>query len=271
MKLKLILFLLIGNTILVNASQIDTVMVFSVSMNKTIPNIIILPDNYSTQKENFPVLYLLHGAGGGYADWVKNVPKIKVYADTYNMIIVCPDGGRTSWYFDSPIDKNMNYETYISQELVSVIDKRYNTVAKKSGRAITGLSMGGHGAFYLAFKHQDIWGAAGSMSGGVDIRPFPNNWDLSKRLGEYSNYPQHWEENTVINMVHKLKANSLKLIFDCGINDFFYDANRRLHQKLLERNISHEYIERPGKHNWEYWSNSIKYQLLFFNDYFKRK
>ncbi len=45
--------------------------------------------------------------------------------------------------------------------------------------------MGGHGAFYLAFKHQDIWGAAGSMSGGVDIRPFPNKWDLAKRLGNY--------------------------------------------------------------------------------------
>ena len=58
------------------------------------------------------------------------------------------------------------------------------------------------------------------------------------------------------------------LIFDCGIDDFFYDANRRLHEKLIERNIPHDYIERPGNHTWEYWTNSIKYQLLFFRDYF---
>lgn len=269
MKLKIILLLLICNTISINASQIDTVMIVSASMNKSIPNIVILPDNYSTQKENFSVLYLLHGAGGDYTDWISKVPRIKEYADKYNIIIVCPDGGLTSWYFDSPIDKTMNYETYISKELIDTIDKKYKTSAKKSARAITGLSMGGHGAFYLAFKHQDIWGAAGSMSGGLDIRPFPNNWDLPKRLGNYSDHRQYWEKNTVINMVYKLKGDNLKLIFDCGISDFFYDANRRLHEKLVERNIPHDYIERPGSHNWDYWSNSIKYQLLFFNDYFK--
>ena len=38
------------------------------------------------------------------------------------------------------------------------------------------LSMGGHGALWNAIRHSDIFGAAGSMSGGVDIRPFPDNW-----------------------------------------------------------------------------------------------
>ena len=70
MKLKIIVLLLICNTISIIASQIDTVMVVSASMNKSIPNIVILPDNYSTEKENFSVLYLLHGAGGDYADWI---------------------------------------------------------------------------------------------------------------------------------------------------------------------------------------------------------
>lgn len=238
-------------------------------MNKSIPNIVILPDNYATQKEGFSVLYLLHGAGGDYTNWLSKVPSIKEYADIYNIIIVCPDGGTTSWYFDSPIDKGMKYETFISKELISAIDKKYNTSAEKTNRAITGLSMGGHGAFYLAFKHPDVWGAAGSMSGAVDIRSFPSNWDIHKRLGNYSKHKENWEENTVINMVYKLDGKNLKLIFDCGVDDFFYNANKRLHKKLVERNIPHDYIERPGNHNWNYWSNSIKYQLLFFNDYFK--
>ncbi|MGX1931032.1 alpha/beta hydrolase [Flagellimonas sp. 2504JD4-2] len=270
MKLKSLLLFLICTTTIVKASQVDTLIVESRSMNKPIANIVILPDSYSSQKEKYPVLYLLHGAGGNYTDWISKVPSIKDYADEYNMIIVCPDGGLTSWYFDSPIDKSMNYETYLSKELIEVMDKKYKTLAQDSARAITGLSMGGHGSFYLAFKHQDIWGAAGSMSGGLDIRPFPDNWDLNKRLGNLSDHPENWEKNTVFNMVYMLRRDRLKLIFDCGTSDFFYDANKRLHQKLIERNIPHEYIERPGNHNWAYWSNSIKYQLLFFNDYFNK-
>lgn len=270
MRLKIILLYLICNSVFAFASNIDTVMVVSSSMNKSIPNIVITPDNYATQKNGFSVLYLLHGAGNDYSTWVSRVPIIKEYVDKYNIIIVCPDGGITSWYFDSPIDKAVQYETYISKELISAIDKKYNTSAKKTNRAIAGVSMGGHGAFYLAFKHPNVWGAAGSMSGGVDIRPFPNNWNINKRLGDYSKYPENWEVNTVINMVYRLNGGNLKLIFDCGVDDFFYNVNKRLHKKLVERNIPHDYTERPGGHGWDYWSNSIKYQLLFFSDYFKQ-
>ncbi|WP_372771914.1 alpha/beta hydrolase [Mangrovibacterium sp.] len=268
MKIKLLLFIFFTNVVLASASHIDTLRVESNCMNKSIPNLVILPDSYANQKEQFPVLYLLHGATGDFKDWLKKVPDLAKYADLYNFIIVCPDGGFTSWYFDSPVDPAMKYETYISQELVAQVDQSYPTIKGRHGRAISGLSMGGHGAFYLAFRHQDIWGAAGSTSGGLDIRPFPNNWDLSKRLGIYADNQENWEKNTVINQVHLLDGKKLKLIFDCGIDDFFYDANNRMHELLLERNIPHDYTARPGKHNNEYWANSIKYQLLFFSDFF---
>ncbi|WP_241507256.1 alpha/beta hydrolase [Aquimarina sediminis] len=236
-------------------------------MNKNIRNVVILPNGYSTQKEKFPVLYLLHGVGGDYSDWVIKAPKIKEYSDKNNIIIVCPDAGVTSWYFDSPIDDQMNYETYISKELVNFIDTTYNTSPEKNSRAITGLSMGGHGALYLAFKHQDVWGAAGSMSGGVDICQFPNNWDIAKRLGEYSDNKKVWEQHTVTNLIPLLKGD-LKLIIDCGYDDFFFDVNKQFHNKLVKRKIEHDYIERPGKHNWDYWSNAIQYQFVFFNNFF---
>ena len=269
MKCKLFTLLLICNYTLAFALQIDTLKVESVSMMKSIPNIVILPESYSAHENAFPVLYLLHGATGSYTSWINNFPNLKEYANTYGMIIVCPDGGYTSWYLDSPVDPTYKYETYISKELVPTIDKKYNTIKNKSARAISGLSMGGHGAFYLAFKHQDIWGAAGSMSGGLDIRPFTNNWDLNKRLGEYAEHKENWEQHTLINMLHLLKKNNLKLIFDCGVNDFFYDGNKRMHAKLVERNISHDYIERAGGHELTYWQNSLKYQFLFFSEFFK--
>ena len=270
MKIRIIFLILFTTTLNVSASQIDTLLVKSESMNKYIPNIVITPDSYASKSEKLPVLYLLHGAGGNHLSWIAKASKIRDYADLYNMIIVCPDGAKTSWYFDSPIDNKMKYETYISKELIASIDKNYNTISTKKGRAITGLSMGGHGALYLAFKHQDVWSAAGSMSGGLDLRPFPNNWQISDRLGSYADYKENWEDNSVINMVYLLNGKGLKLILDCGINDFFYDANQRFHNKLVERNIPHDYIERPGIHNWDYWNNSIKYQLLYFHNNFSK-
>ncbi|MCG9793092.1 alpha/beta hydrolase [Flavobacterium algicola] len=256
-------------TITMQASSVDTLMVHSKSMDKKIKNVVILPDAYNKKAAAYSVVYLLHGAGGDHKAWLEKAPDIRAYADQYNVIIVCPDGNKTSWYFDSPIDKKMQYETYITQELITTVDKEYNTLADKKHRAISGYSMGGHGALYLAFKHQDIWGVAASMSGGVDIRPFPLSWEISRRLGVYAQNKEVWENNTVINMTHLLDGKNLKFLFDCGVDDFFYDANLRLHQKLVERNIPHDYIERPGGHTNNYWSNSIKYQMLFFKEFFK--
>lgn len=250
------------------ASKVDTLSVYSKSMDKTIKNVVIIPDSYSEKGKAYSVVYLLHGAWGDYKAWLGKAPEIKKYADLYNVILVCPDGDKFSWYFDSPVDETMKYETYISKELVQKIDNSYNTKANKENRAITGFSMGGHGALYLAFKHPNIWGVAASMSGGVDIRPFPLEWEIAKRLGSYAENPENWEQNTIINLLHLLDGENLKFLFDCGVDDFFYDANVRLHKKLLERRIPHDYIERPGGHTNEYWRNSIKYQMLFFNDFF---
>jgi len=269
MKNFYLLLLLICNVISTNAYEVDTLIVVSNAMNKSIKNIVITPTNYNKKNDNYSVLYLLHGADGNYKDWISNNPIIKEYSDTFNIIIVCPDGGFNSWYFDSPIDQKMKYETYISDELINAVDSNYRTIKNKTNRVVTGLSMGGHGALYLAFRHQDIWGAAGSMSGGLDIRSFKNDWNIPDRLGDYENYKNNWENNTIINMVSMLKGSDLKIIFDCGVDDFFYDVNKKVHDALVEMNIPHDYTERSGGHSWEYWSNSIKYQLLFFNEFFK--
>jgi len=251
------------------AAKIDTVQVFSASMNKNIKTCVIVPDNYKKSKKKFPVVYLLHGYSGNYATWVKSFKHVGEQVDKYGFIVIGVDGNFSSWYFDSPIDPDFKYETYIINELVPFVDKNYKTIANRESRAISGLSMGGHGALYLSFKHQDVFGAAGSMSGGVDFRPFPEKWDIKKRLGSITEFPENWDKNTVTNMLELVKDNNLKLIIDCGVDDFFIDVNRQLHTKMLALKINHDYIERPGQHNIEYWENSLKFQLLFFSNYFE--
>lgn len=249
------------------AAKVDTLLTTSASMHKTIKAVVVLPDTYNKSKR-YPVVYLLHGYSGNYADWITKAPLIASYSDLYNLIIVCPDGNYNSWYFDSPVDTSMQYETYVSKELVQFTDSAYATIASPKGRAITGLSMGGHGALYLAFRHQDVFGAAGSMSGGVDLQPFPANWDIAKTLGDYAEHPEEWKNNSVINLLYLLKSNSLPILFDCGTEDFFYPVNRRLHEKMIQYAIPHTFISRPGAHTWSYWSDAVAYQMLFMNNFF---
>lgn len=248
------------------AANVDTIYVHSQAMNKQIQVVVVTPE----QKEvAAPVIYLLHGYGGNAKTWINMKPELKEVADRHNLIFVCPDGAN-SWYWDSPVNPEMRYETFVSSELVDYIDKHYPTQKVRNARAITGLSMGGHGALWLAFRHTDTFGAAGSTSGGVDIRPFPKNWDMHKQLGEKAEHSDVWDQHTVINQIDRIKNGDLAIIVDCGYADFFFDVNNRFHEKLLEKKIDHDYLVRPGAHDGDYWKNSIDYQLLFFIKYFNR-
>ena len=251
-------------------NQVDTVSVYAAGMKKEVKNVVILPENYSSQKK-YPVVYLLHGYSDNYAKWVKTVPGIKTLASQHQLIIVCPDGGYNSWYMDSPVDTTYRYESYIVKDLVTFIDSHYSTIPDRQKRAITGLSMGGHGALYLAIRNKEIFAHAGSMSGGVDLRYSTKSWEIAKRLGSYETNQEEWNNRSVVNMVEKLKNKELDLIIDCGVSDFFYQINAGLHRRLMALNIDHDYIERPGTHSWQYWTNSIKYQLLFFDDCFRKE
>ncbi|WP_251622497.1 alpha/beta hydrolase [Odoribacter lunatus] len=264
--------LLLSVCLSVQAQNVDTINIYSPSMNKEIKNVLILPESYGKDKNRtYPTVYLLHGFGGRYDTWLKNVhTNLPELASLYNVIIVCPDGAK-SWYWDSPVNPESRYETYVSQELTNYIDAHYATGKVRESRAIAGFSMGGHGALWLTFRHPDIFGAAGSMSGGVDIRPFPNRWDMKQQLGEYYKNPESWDAHTVINQIpYPAPLGQPALIIDCGSEDFFYEVNKALHEKLLYYHIPHDFIIRPGAHNGKYWKNAIEYQLLFFHNYFKK-
>lgn len=248
--------------------SIQDVKVHSEAMNKDIDVRVILPKNYA-QLKDLPTVYLLHGYSGKASDWDAN-GKVSRWVDLYNVILVLPDGGYDSWYFDAPEDPTYRYETFVSKELIEYIDSHYKTRADRNFRAITGLSMGGHGAMYLSIRHQDVFGSVGSISGGVDIRPFPGNWGISKRLGTIEAKPENWEKHTVINLVDGLKNGALNILIDCGSDDFFYKVNCNLHEKLRTNGIAHDFYIRPGAHNWDYWRNAIQYHLLFFDNCFKK-
>lgn len=264
---RLFIPLLLIFTIDANGATVDTVSIYSKAMNKEYKCVVIKPDQFKSFA--VPVVYLLHGYGGWYSNWITRVPELKDYADRYQLMIVCPEG-LNSWYFDSPVDSTYRFETYISKEVPEYVDSHYLTIKDRKARAITGLSMGGHGGLFLGIRHADLFGACGSMSGGVDLNYSRSKFEVAKRIGDTVNYADNWRTYSVIDLVEHMGKDTAAMIIDCGYNDIFYKDNHALHEKMIQLKIPHEYTERPGKHDWTYWKNSIQYHLLFFRNYFDK-
>jgi len=260
--IKLVLFGLLLVSSLFPA-QLDTLEVSSKAMSKSFKAVIVLPGRYQKSKKSYPVVYLLHGWSGSYRDWPTKM-NLKPLSDRYGFIIVCPDGGYAGWYLDSPLNSDSQYETYIAKEVVDYIDNNYRTIANANGRFLCGLSMGGHGAFTLLAKYPERFAGAGCMSGAMTFSSGDRRAGLADILGDYESNQKRWKENSALFLSDRLVGLNKAILIDCGVDDFLYEANLQLHKKLLDLKINHDYIERPGAHTWEYWTNALEYHLLFF-------
>lgn len=270
MKRILSLLLLTVCGYCVQAATVDTVAIYSNAMHRSIKTVVIRPDSYASSNKHYPVMYLLHGAFGSYSNWVTKVPHIKALVDHYQIMVICPDGGYTSWYFDSPIDPDYQYETFVAKEVPAYSDAHYRTIANRKGRVITGLSMGGHGGLFLAFRHSDLFSACGSMSGALHVTVITQKYDVEKRLGDTALNRKYWHDWSVLNVIDQYPKDSIAITMDCGTEDKVLAMNRAVHEKMFRLHIPHEYTERPGEHNWAYWSNAIDYQFLFFKKHFDK-
>ena len=134
---------------------------------------ILIPRDYTTSNKNrrYPVLYLLHGSFGGAADWT-TVGKAQDICGSESLITVMPNGDPFGFYTNWIIPGNtapQNWRTYHMEQIVPWIDFNLRTVAKKQGRAIGGLSMGGFGAIRYAQQYSDRFAYVAAFSGALDI------------------------------------------------------------------------------------------------------
>lgn len=276
----ILLFLLPG--LVIGQAKVDTIEVYSIVMKKNLKAAVTTPESYEKSNKKYPTLYLLHGGSGAFRDWHKNITELGLVnrmANEYDLIIITPGVGPASYYYDSPKLDSVQYETYMIEELIPHIDKTYRTLAKKESRVITGLSMGGHGAVMLSAKHPELFVAAGSMSGvmNIDTRMWkvPAEFSTLRKEGQRVMlgdipYDAPFSDFTAVGLTDQIKANGIALILDCGVDDFLINTNRQMHQLLLENGTPHEYIERPGAHTWPYWTEALPVHLLFFDKYLKR-
>ena len=282
--------------------------------------VIYLPRGYDAgAAKRWPVFYYLHGLGGNETNWVQH-GKLDAAADALELaaIVVMPDGD-DGFYIDSPgkIDYDQclkdgtglfipaqephdttcvrarSYETYIAKDLVGWVDAHYHTIARRDGRAIAGLSMGGFGAMELALRHPDEFAAAASHSGAIGMlyrgpRPFaPGKAELLTDVASWGATAEPigawvrgllgpdlatWKAYDVVELAAKLAPGKVALYLDCGTEDDFalQDNAQYVHEALTARHVAHEFFLGPGKHDFAFWSQRVPRSLAFLRDHTAR-
>lgn len=217
---------------------------------------IYTPPGYETSKESYPVLYLLHGAGGDEEAWI-NLGRTSQILDNLiaqgkakPMIVVMPNGnviqdgapGEGSMGFYKPqfmVPKTMDgtYEGAFS-DIIKFVEGNYRVKADKANRAIAGLSMGGYHTIHISRYYPNTFDYIGAFSAAIMPRE-----DATGKV--YSNF----DETLKAQMDNKYKLYWIAI----GKTDFLYQANQEFIAKLKGMGMPYQYVESEGGHTWRNW------------------
>ena len=218
-------------------------------------------------EENTPLVILMHGVYGSAWIWSqkagvhRTAQKMIETKEIKPMIIAMPSDGL--WGDGSAYlpHNSLDFEKWIAEDVITAVKENINVITKDSPVFISGLSMGGYGALRVGAKYPETFKG---ISGHSSITDIPQMKLFVEE--EESNYKQENPTNESVFQLMKQNRGLLPPVrFDCGKDDLLIEHNRTLHQQLLEADISHEYEEFSGKHEWSYWENHVKDTLRFFD------
>ncbi len=214
------------------------------------------PAGYENSNKRYPVFYLLHGMGGDEEAWLTQgrtaqiLDNLIAQGKAEPMIVVMTNGnvsqeaapGETSAGFVPPsmnLPKTMEgtFESTF-MEVVKFIDANYRTIAKKQGRAIAGLSMGGFHSKFISLNNPDTFDYVGLFSAALgvtdpSISPIYQNED-AKLKTQFAKKPAlYW--------------------IGIGKTDFLIQANNAYREKLDGLGYKYQYMETEGGHIWRNW------------------
>ncbi len=225
---------------------------------------VIYPDASSVTpqeaaSQDIPVLYLLHGMGGNEDSWLKRTAIERLLRRT-NLIVVMPSTD-LGWYTNTTY--GLRYYDSIANELPRVLQRFFpNMTTKREKTFIAGLSMGGYGAFKLAFT-TNRFSYAASFSGALYL-------DLTHLGEDVTDQEAYWEgvfgsledkeslASQQIIALADLSDKKTNLYAWCGQEDFLYAANNYAVSVLKEKGFTIDYQTAHGKHEWYYWEKQLE-------------
>ena len=207
----------------------------------------------------YPVLYLLHGAGGDENAWselgraAQILDNLIAQGKAEPMLVVMTNGnisqeacpGETSEGFRVPtmmLPKTMegSFETAFP-DVVKFIEKTYRVKKDKAHRAIAGLSMGGFHSLFISINNPDLFGYIGLFSAAVD-----------QQQKDPNGFPNIYaDRNKKIDALFAKKPT----LFWIGIGktDFLIKNNNDLRAYLDSKGHKYTYLETDGGHIWRNW------------------
>lgn len=218
----------------------------------------------------YPVIFLLHGHGGNNQDYLIHSNAAR-FARNRRAILVCPEV-HNSFYADMVYGRD--YFTYMTEEIPEVLQRFFGFRWKRELVSVAGLSMGGYGAVNLALKRPDLFQAAGSMSGPLDIRDLISEIRVSeeRRLAEMIAIlgPERTvrEEDDVLVQVARSAAltNRPRLGVCVGEGDFLVEHTEKFLAVCEASGYPAVSWSGPGGHNWEYWNANLERMMDFCLD-----
>jgi enterochelin esterase-like enzyme len=170
-----LLMVLLAQTTL-HASEIGRQVVPSPALARDLPFTVYLPDGYDQSTQRYPVLYLLHGAGGDDRVWgeqggIKARMDRLIASGAIPPAIIIMPACSACWWIDGAKDKA---ETAFWSDLVPTIDQRFRTINAREGRFIAGISAGGFGAVRYALAYPDKIAAVAALSPAVYAQTPPS-------------------------------------------------------------------------------------------------
>jgi len=235
------------------------------SLGKLREALVYLPPGYDAGSARYPVLYLLHGAGGDERTWIDrqqaNVIFDNLIADgrLEPLVVVMPYGYTSRLPAGErrrgPESYKQDMEEFAADfidDLIPLVDSRYRVVGESSHRAIAGLSMGGGQSLAIGLTHPDMFSAVAGFSSAMQIANSPA-----------------WGG---VDMEAVLAANAasinehLDLLWvGCGTEDTLFNVNKTFSEQLTGHGVEHTFRVTLGAHTPEVWSrylNEVAPQLF---------
>ena len=213
---------------------------------------------------NYPVLYLMHGAGGDENAWselgraAQILDNLIATGKAKPMIVVMPNGNTDCQAAPGEWSRGMYQPTFMGSvnqkaiatmdesfmDIVKYVESHYKVAKNKKNRAICGLSMGGGHTFATSKRYPDTFNYIGLFSAGLHI-----SGDRTK------SFYQLLQENIgVQKQLARLFAGKPALYWIAiGKTDFLYQQNADLRKYLDEKGYPYEYLETDGGHIWRNW------------------
>jgi enterochelin esterase-like enzyme len=257
------------------AGEVFTETFRSQALGRDYKYTVYLPDSYKKDAKKYPVLYLLHGAGGDENEWIfkggaKETLDALIARGLIKPMVVIMPGHTAGWWVDGAKDKG---ETALVKELMPNAESKYRIDASGANRLIAGLSAGGFGSLNLMMKYPKMFAAAAilspaiydpvppSHSSGVRQPPFQKDGKFDPELWKSLNYVSHIE-------AYKKSGVIVPLYINSGDHDTFSIAfhSANLYEKLrLHQPGKIELRIVDGDHEWMVWRDTLGDALLFMN------